>query len=164
MGLKALENAVLSFEDVRVPKENLIGAEGQGLKIALVTLNTGRLALPAGTTGRRRRLCLEICRAWAGERVQWGQPIGKHEAIAHKIADMAANALRDGVGVRPGVAAWPTAAATTSASRRRRPRSGTRSRGWKIVDETMQVRGGRGYETEQSLAEPRRDAVSRSSA
>src|SRR4029453_4424368 len=92
MGLKALANGIISFRDVRVPRENLIGEEGKGLKIALTTLNTGRLALPPGASGLAKR-CLEICRGWSAARQQWGVPIWKHEAISHQIADLAATAF-----------------------------------------------------------------------
>ncbi|MDP9121371.1 MAG: acyl-CoA dehydrogenase family protein [Acidobacteriota bacterium] len=149
MGLRALANAVISFKDVRVPAENLIGEEGKGLKIALTTLNDGRLSIPNGSVGTTK-MCLEVCRKWGSERVQWGRPVGKHEAISHMIADMAATTFamesianlatemssRGGYDIRLEAAAckeWNTA------------------RTWEIVDTTMQIRGGRGYETETSL-------------
>jgi alkylation response protein AidB-like acyl-CoA dehydrogenase len=150
MGLRAIENGVIRFDNVLVPKENLVGEEGQGLKIALTTLNTGRLGLPSACVGLTKR-CTSIVRSWATERVQWGKPIGEHEAIAQRIADMhtttyaleAMNelacelAMRDDYDIRIEAAVakeWATVWA------------------WHVVDETMQIRGGRGYETEASLA------------
>ncbi|MGH7939756.1 MAG: acyl-CoA dehydrogenase family protein [Limisphaerales bacterium] len=150
MGLKALYNGVIRFKDVRVPRENILLAEGKGLRVALTTLDTGRLTLPAACAGLSKR-CLEICRTWANQRVQWGAAIGKHAAIAEKLARMAANtfAMESMVllaanpvdkdkhaDVRLEAALcklWATEAA------------------WDIVNDAMQIRGGRGYETADSL-------------
>jgi hypothetical protein len=150
MGLRALANAVLRFTDVKVPAENLIGEEGRGLKIALTTLNTGRLSLPAAVVGGGK-LFLELSRKWAAARSQWGQEIGKHEAIAHKLAEMgstvfameAVSDLAQSLADRKGYDIRLEAAAA---------KEWNTVRAWRLVDETMQIRGGRGYESEASLA------------
>jgi alkylation response protein AidB-like acyl-CoA dehydrogenase len=148
MGLKALYNAVITFNDVFVPQENVVWGIGLGMKVALTTLNTGRLTLPAACVGAAKR-SLQIVRSWANERVQWGQPIGKHAAIADKIAKMTANtfameamtmltaALVDGkqtdIRLEAAIAKmWCT------------------EMQWRLADETLQIRGGRGFETVQS--------------
>ncbi len=149
MGLRALANACIELDGVRVPADDLIGDEGEGLKIALVTLNTGRLSLPAATAGTAKS-CTEIVRKWSAAREQWGQPIGKHEAVAHMNAAVAARAFameslaqvvgdladREDRDIRLEAAAakeWNTV------------------EGWELLDDSLQVRGGRGYETEVSL-------------
>jgi len=150
MGLRALYNAVVRFNNVRVPRENILLAEGKGLRVALSTLNTGRLTLPAGCVGLAKR-CLEIVKKWAKERVQWGAPIGKHAAIADKIARMAANTFA------------MEAMTLYSASLVDRDKKADirleaamcklwgSEMAWEIVNDTMQIRGGRGYETAESL-------------
>ena len=74
------------FDNLEIPEENLIGKEGWGLKIALSTLNTGRLALPAICVGQSK-WATKIAREWSTERVQWGRPIGKHDAVAQKVLE-----------------------------------------------------------------------------
>src|SRR4051812_44159900 len=151
MGLKALYNAVVRFHDVKVPRENIILAEGKGLRVALTTLNTGRLTLPAGCTGLAKR-CLEITRAWANERVQWGAPIGKHAAIADKIARMAADVFAMEAMIFYTASIVDRDKTADIRLEAAMCKLWASERTWRIVDDTMQIRGGRGYETAQSLA------------
>lgn len=150
MGLRGIENGVTRLHRVRVPKDNLIGREGDGLKIALTTLNAGRLSLPAIATGVAKQ-ALKIAREWSVERVQWGKPVGQHEAVASKISFIAATnyALdavvelssqmadegRNDIRIEAALAKlWSSEMACL------------------VGDELLQIRGGRGYETAESLA------------
>ncbi|MFC4993581.1 acyl-CoA dehydrogenase family protein [Rubritalea tangerina] len=150
MGLRALYNGVIKFTNVKVPKKHIVAGVGKGLKVALTTLNTGRLTLPAACSGALKT-CLDISLNWAKNREQWGCAIGKHAAIASKLADLKADhfatesmvlyvsALVDrdknaDIRIEAAMAKlWGTEAA------------------WRGVDQTMQLKGGRGYETADSL-------------
>lgn len=150
MGLRALYNGVVRFNDVRVPKTNIIGGEGRGLKVALTTLNTGRITLPAACAGLSKR-CLEIVTDWTARREQWGQPIVRHAAIADKVARMAAYTF-----AMEGMVRYISSLVDKDKQADVRLEAalgklwGT-ERSWDIVNDTMQIRGGRGYETAFSL-------------
>lgn len=151
LGLRGLENSVTRFHDVLVPADHVIGREGQGLKIALTTLNTGRLSLPAMCVGAGK-WCLGVARGWASNRVQWGLPVGRHEAVAKKIAFIAATTY--------GLESMLDLCCMLADDDRNDIRIEAAlvklygsEMAWLMADELIQIRGGRGFETAASLAE-----------
>ena len=150
MGLRGLENGVTRFHQVRVPVENRLGGEGQGLKIALTTLNTGRLSIPA-LCAAASKWSLKIAREWSAERVQWGRPVGQHGAVAEKISFIAATTF--GLeAVLDLSAELADAGSKDIRIEAALAKLWSSEMAWLVADELVQVRGGRGYETAASLA------------
>lgn len=149
MGLRGIYNGLLTFKDVKIPVENRLGDEGRGLAMALATINVGRLTLPAACTGAAKQ-CLSIARRWSKSRVQWGQPIGLHEAGRAKLAYIAATTFA------MEASSWLTSHWADEKKVDIRIEAAmakmfcTESL-WTIADMTLQLRGGRGYERALSL-------------
>ncbi len=149
MGLHGIQNGLIRFKDVKVPRENIILGEGEGLKLALTTLNTGRLTIPAASVGISK-WCLYVARTWAKTRKQWGAAIGEHETIALKLAYIASHTFAQ------EAATWLTSFMADDKKKDIRLEAAMAKHfctlhSWQIVNETLQIRGGQGYETQESL-------------
>lgn len=149
MGIRAIQNGLIHLKNVTVPTENILWGEGLGLKLALITLNTGRLTLPAACAGMSKQ-AVHIAKIWGKERVQWGASIGKHEPGAVKIANMAASTF-----AQEAATYYTSALVDIGGSDIRLEAAMAKLfcsvASWKIIDDLMQLRGGRGYETAVSL-------------
>ncbi len=88
MGLRGSDTATLNFEDLRIPRENLLGKEGEGFKQFMITLDGGRISIGAMALGIAQG-AFDKALKYAKEREQFGQPIAKFQAIQWKLADMA---------------------------------------------------------------------------
>lgn len=149
MGLRGIENSLTRFEDVFVPNEAVVGGVGKGLKLALATLNTGRLSLPA-IAAAAAKYSVKISREWASERKQWGAPVGKHDPVAQHLAFVTGTAF--------GLEAVVDVASRLADDKRNDFRVEAAlaklygsEMAWQAVDTMISIRGGRGYETAQSL-------------
>jgi len=150
LGLRGIQNGLLNFDNVKVPAENIIGKPGEGLKIALVTLNTGRLSIPA-TTAAGGKAAILAGGKWAASRNQWGAPIGEHQNTAQRLAVIAADTFA------MEALTWLGCAMADQGDSDIRIEAAmakyfTTVHGCQIADDFLQLRGGRGYETAESLA------------
>jgi alkylation response protein AidB-like acyl-CoA dehydrogenase len=150
MGCRGIENGWVTFTGVRVPRQNLLGEVGKGLRIALTLLNVGRVSVAAICLGMAKQMLAPTI-AWAKERRAFGKVIGEHELVTHRIARAAADvfameALSELVAgmIDRGRSDYRMEAAVAKLFNSERL--------WSVVDTAVQVRGGRGYETADSLA------------
>ena len=149
MGIRGIHNGLLRFTNLKVPAENILWGEGRGLALALRTLNTGRLTLPAGSAALGKQ-CLNICKKWGNERVQWGKPIGEHEAGADKLAYIASTTLAT-EAIAWITSHWADKGEFDIRIEAAMAKLWTSEAAWQMIDKTLQLRGGRGYETSASL-------------
>ena len=150
MGMPGIFNGILTFNDAYIDSTALIGGEGNGFKIALQALNTGRISI-GGSCVFNSKKCLRHMVWWGKTRQQWGKPIANHELIG------------SGMLVSAAVNTFAMEAVTNHAAGLVDHKADCRieaaiakvissERGWEIMDNLMQIRGGRGYESSDSLA------------
>ncbi len=149
MGFRGLENAYLRLTDVRIPAENVIGQIGEGLKIALTTLNTGRISVAAMCLGMAKQVYAPTM-SWAAERQQLGDRIGRHELNTHKLAHIATH-LFASEAVVSFVAAYAERHDVDFRVESAVAKLVNSMYLQEILGRAMALRGGRGYEKAASL-------------
>lgn len=149
MGIRGIQNGLIKFTNVKVPAENIVWGQGRGLALALRTLNTGRLTVPAACAGMAKQ-CLSIARRWGKQRVQWGQPIALHEAGSDKVAIIASTTLAL-EAVTWLTSHWADQGTIDIRSEAAMAKLFASEASWEIANITLQLRGGRGYEKATSL-------------
>src|ERR671936_2188846 len=155
MGQRATDTSALAFQDVRVPPENRLGEEGEGFKIAMMTLDHTRPGTAAGAVGVAQA-AYDYAVEYAKERVQFGQPIAVNQGINFLIADMATEI--EAARLLVWQAAWlhdQGKRATLQSSYAKRFAADT---AMKVTTDTVQVFGGYGYMKEYPVEKLMRDA------
>ncbi len=155
LGLHGSDTARISFTDMRVPAENLLGKEGDGFKQLMETLNGSRISIGAQAVGIAQR-AFDEAKAYAQERVQFGKPIAANQAIQWKLADM-------DVAIEAARLLYMKAAAAQDAGNLT-PEMGSRAKlfasetaSW-VTNQAVQIHGGNGYTTDYVVERLMRDA------
>jgi acyl-CoA dehydrogenase len=154
LGQRAADTAEIVFENVEVPAENRIGAEGQGFILAMKVFDHSRPGVAAGAVGVARR-AMEECIKYAKERETFGQPIWQHQAIGHKIADMAINI--EAARLLVWQAAWLVDSGAENPKAVAYAKAFAADMAMKVTVDAVQVFGGYGYMKEYPVEKLMRD-------
>ena len=149
LGCRGIENGWIRFTNVSVPVENVVGEVGRGLKIALSTLNTGRISLAGLCLGMAKQVFAPTVE-WSKHRQTFGKKIGFHELNTHKIARMASDIFAM-EAIDYLVAGMIDRAQADYRVESAVAKLFCSEKLWQVVDAAMQIRGGRGYEKADSL-------------
>lgn len=155
LGIRSSPTTEIIFEDCRVPKENLLGKEGDGFKIAMMTLDGGRNGIAAQAVGIAQG-ALDAAVAYANERKQFGKPIGQQQGIAFKLADMATKV--EASRLLTYQAAWRESEGLSYGKESAMSKLFAGDTAMDVTVEAVQVFGGYGYTKEYPVERYMRDA------
>jgi alkylation response protein AidB-like acyl-CoA dehydrogenase len=156
LGIRGTATGRIAFHDMVVPKENILGGVGQGLKIALSVLNFGRTTFGASCTGVAK-VCVKASADYAKKRIQFQQPIAEFELVKKKVAYMAANAFAM-EATTAQCAAYMDLGTGDYRLETAMLKVWSTDALWQIVNDTVQIFGGKAYFTDEPYERMLRDA------